>query len=104
MEPWLQMLVSIIIAVFASNGFWSFLQSKTSKESVQTKVLIGLAHDRIIYLGLNYIKRGWVTHDEYENLYTYLYKPYKDMGGNGSGDKVMNEVMKLPIKPGPEDI
>lgn len=103
MEPWVQMLVSIIVAIFASNGFWAFLQAKTSKNDIQTKVLIGLAHDRIVSLGLKYIERGSITHDEYENLYTYLYLPYNKMGGNGTGTKIMNEVMKLPIKPGPEN-
>lgn len=98
MQPWTQILVSVIAAVFASSGFWSFLQSRANKNDIHTQVLIGLAHDRIVYLGLQYIKRGWITHDEYENLYTYLYVPYKDMGGNGSAERVMSEVKKLPIK------
>ena len=29
-------------------------------------MLIGLAHDRIIYLGMTYIERGYITQDEYE--------------------------------------
>lgn len=103
MESWFQMIVSIIIAIFASNGFWSFLQSKTGKANLQTQVLIGLAHDRIVSLGLKYIERGYITHDEYENLYTYLYLPYKELGGNGTAKKVVDDVMKLPIKPGIED-
>ena len=61
-------------------------------------MLIGLAHDRIMYLGMGYIERGWITQDEYENLYEYLYKPYEKMGGNGSAKRVMDEVNKLPIR------
>ena len=60
-------------------------------------MLIDLAHDRIIYLGMSYIERGWITQDEYENLHDYLYKPYEEMGGNGSAKKVMQEINKLPI-------
>lgn len=60
-------------------------------------MLIGLAHDRVINLGMTYIERGWVTCDEYENLDRYLYKPYSDLGGNGSAAKIMKEVGKLPI-------
>ena len=56
-----------------------------------------VAHDRIIYLGMSYIERGWITQDEYENLHDYLYKPYEEMGGNGSAKKVMQEINKLPI-------
>ena len=62
------------------------------------EVLIGLAHDRIIYLGMNFIKRGYITKDEYENLHDYLYVPYKEMGGNGSAERVMDEVKKLEIR------
>ena len=62
-------------------------------------MLIGLAHDRIMYLGMCYIERGWITQDEYENLYEYLYKPYEKMGGNGSAKRVMKEGDNLPIHP-----
>ena len=54
--------------------------------------------DRIMYLGMRYIDRGWITQDEYENLNTYLYEPYKKLGGNGSALRVMQEVNKLPIR------
>ena len=59
---------------------------------------MGLGHDRIVYLGLKYIERGYITVDEYENLYEYLYKPYEKMGGNGSAARIMEEVKKLPSK------
>ncbi len=49
-------------------------------------------------LGLTYIGRGWITQDEYENFYVYLYKPYEDLGGNGSVKRLMIEVDKLPIR------
>ena len=97
MEPWFQMVVTIVCAVVASSGFWAYIQKKSEKKDVRTQMLIGLAHDRIVYLGMSYIDRGWITQDEYENLHDYLYKPYEKMGGNGSAKKVMSEVHKLPI-------
>lgn len=60
-------------------------------------MLVGLAHDRILYLGMSYVQRGYITKDEYENLYDYLYKPYLKMGGNGYAKRVMGEVDKLPL-------
>lgn len=97
MEPWLQMVVTIVCAVIASSGFWAFIQRKNENKDVKTQMLIGLAHDRIIFLGIKYIERGWISQDEYENLHDYLYKPYEKLGGNGSAQKVMIEVNKLPI-------
>ena len=91
------MVATIICAVLASSGFWALLQKLSDKKDLKSKVLIGLAHDRIIYLVMSYIKRGYITKDEYENLHDYLYLPYKEMGGNGSAERVMQEVNKLEI-------
>lgn len=99
MEPFLNTALSVVLAVLASSGFWAFLQHKNEKKDGKTQMLIGLAHDRIIHLGMNYIERGYVTKDEYANLHDYLYTPYEKLGGNGSAKKVMDEVKKLPLNP-----
>lgn len=75
-------VVSILVTLIASGGFWAFLQRILDRNSVRTQMLIGLGHDRIVFLGMKYIERGWITPDEYENLYEYLYKPYEKLGGN----------------------
>lgn len=95
--PWLQMIVTIICAVIASSGFWAFIQKKNENKDAKTQMLVGLAHDRIVSLGMTYIDRGWISQDEYENLNEYLYKPYKKMGGNGSAKRIMKEIDTLPI-------
>lgn len=92
------MIVTIVCSVLASSGFWAYIQKRGDKNDLRTQMLIGLGHDRIIYLGMSYIERGWITQDEYENLYDYWYKPYEQMGGNGSAKKVMDEVDKLPVR------
>lgn len=98
MEPWLQIVLTVFSSVLASSGLWTFLQKRAERKDVKTEMLIGLAHDRILYLGMRYIERGWITRDEYENLYEYLYKPYEKLGGNGSAKRVMNEINRLPIR------
>lgn len=94
---WQQMALTIFGSLIASSGFWTLINNREKKASKSNQMLIGIGHDRIISLGMEYIKRGSITADEYENLYEYLYKPYKDLGGNGSAERVMNEVSKLPI-------
>lgn len=98
MEPWLQMVITIVCSVMASSGFWAYVQARKDKKDNKTKLLIGLAHDRIMSLGMDYIKRGYITRDEYENLHDYLYAPYVAEGGNGSAKRVMLEVEKLPVR------
>lgn len=92
------MILTIIGTVIASSGFWAYIMKRLEKKDVNTRMLIGLGHDRIIYLGMVYIERGSITQDEFENLYEYLYKPYVEMGGNGSAKRIMEEVQKLPIR------
>jgi len=93
MQPWLQTVLTIIGSVIASSGFWAYIQKKEDSRDVTREMLIGLGHDRIVYLGMSYLERGdWITQDEYENLNDYLYKPYSKMGGNGSAKRVMEEV------------
>lgn len=99
MEPWFQIIITVFSSVLASSGLWAYLAKRAERKDVKTQMLIGLAHDRILYLGMEYIERGWITQDEYENLYEYLYKPYEKMGGNGSAKRVMKEVDNLPIHP-----
>lgn len=90
-------IITVLCTVIASSGFWAYISHYAERKDVKTEMLIGLAHDRIICLGMFYIERGYITQDEYENLYEYLYKPYEKMGGNGSAKRVMDEVNKLPI-------
>lgn len=95
------LLISMGGSVFASAGFWSFVTYRCNKKenckSAESKMLLGLGHDRILYLGSVYLKEQCITKDEYENLYDYLYLPYKELGGNGTAKKIMDDVQKLPI-------
>lgn len=98
MPTWLQ----IILAVIGSSGLWTFisaiLQRRAERKNVNTRMLLGLGHDRIIWLCEKYIAQGWISADDYENLYTYLYLPYEEMGGNGSAKRLMDIVKTLPIR------
>lgn len=93
----LEALVTILVSVLASSGVWAVVMKIMDKRDVKTQMLIGLGHDRIMYLGKSYIDRGYITSTEYENLVDYLYRPYELMGGNGSAKRIVEEVKKLPL-------
>lgn len=97
MSPLLQMAVTVICAVLASSGFWAWMSARRDKKDAKTRMILGLGHDRIVTLAMSYIERGWITQDEYEDLNKYLYSPYREMGGNGTAERLMTEVKKLPI-------
>lgn len=92
-----QIFITIVCSFIASSGFWALIQSRLSKNDSKSRMLVGLGHDRIIELGMIYIRRGCITQDEYENLVEYLYEPYKKLGGNGTAKRVIEEIDKLPI-------
>lgn len=104
MEFWVQLVSTIACSVLASSGLWTIIQKRVDKKDANKDLLIGIAHDRIMFLAMSYIARGYITRDEYENLYNYLYNPYKKAGGNGSADHIMKQVDKLPMGKGEDDV
>lgn len=98
-------VVGLVSAFLGASGLWALIGKRldkkiedTSNRDKERAMLVGLAHDRIVWLGLQYIERGWITHDEYENLDTYLFGPYEALGGNGSAARVMSDVRTLPMR------
>ena len=94
-------LIVAVIAAVTSSGVCSIILYKMQRADkkkdgeseamkLQSDMLLGLGHDRIVYLGGQFIARGSITQDEYENLYLAL-------GGNGTAKKIMAEVERLPL-------
>ena len=94
-------IIAIFTAVFASTGFWTLIntiyQNRAKSKKAEKAALVALLHDRIYDLSQQYITRGFVTVEEYDNL-NYLWEPYSDLGGNGTGKKLFEQVGKLDIK------
>lgn len=74
----------------------NFVNIETKLEGV-SNLCLGLAYDRIIHVGEGYLKRGSITIDEREDFRKYLWSPYHEAGGNGSGDAMMASIDSLPI-------
>lgn len=102
MEIVRDLILPLILALFTASGFWTFIlyliQRRDKAKDATTKLILGLGYRQIIQLCMEYIGRGSITKDEYEDLIKYLYTPYIDLGGNGTAEKLVDEVKKLPIK------
>lgn len=92
-SPVISNILTTLLTALTSSGFLAIilykiqrhdrkLDEEKSKESAESKMLLGLGHDRLVALTDKYVKRGGITLKEKRNL-EYLYKPYRDMGGNG---------------------
>lgn len=98
-NPLLDITIAIILSLFGSSGFWLYMQRRQERKSANTRLLLGMAHDRIVYVGKTYIHRGFLTLDEYEDFMKYLYEPYSEFGGNGLAERIVDEVKRLPVVP-----
>ena len=96
-EVWFQLASSIIVATMASTGFWKYMETRSTKVKMTNALLLGMAKNQIIDRGFDYIERGWITKDEYEDFVNDLYNPYKNFGGNGLGERVFKDVEALPV-------
>ena len=94
----LDIIVTLAVAVFGSTGFWSWVQSRGKKKSAEARLLLGIAYSEIIRRSEHYIHQGYIAVDEYNELNRYLYEPYRDLGGDGTAQKLMEEVRKLPTE------
>lgn len=95
---WLQAILSSLPAIIASSGFWAYVHKKETKRTATSKLLMGLAYEKIVTLGMLHIARGSISEDEYSDFVTYFYQPYKDVGGNGVALRIMEEVSRLPLR------
>jgi small subunit ribosomal protein S6 len=58
-------------------------------------MILGLGHDAIFRVAEKYIHRGGITTDELEDLDKYLYKPYSELGGNGTAAAIVEKFKAL---------
>lgn len=100
MDPILAAFLSIIGGFLAgSGGFWVYLKKKYERDDCVKQLVMGLAHDKIVQLGIQYIEKGYVTKDEYDDLFKYFWEPYSNVGGNGSAERIIGIVQLLPLTP-----
>lgn len=100
MDPALTAFLAIFGGFLAgSGGFWVYLRRKYEKKDAIDQLIMGLAHDKIVFLGLKAIEKGFITKDEYDDLFKYFWEPYKALGGDGSAERIIKIVELLPLRP-----
>lgn len=93
MSTIVQIIVTVFTAVLASSGVWTLIMKRMDRRDAKTKLLLGLAQNVIITRAAEYCRRGdWITEDEYSDLTEYLWKPYAELGGDGTAKKWMDRV------------
>ena len=92
-----QLIITVVVAVIGSNGIWAWIQSRSTAKSARDRMILGLGHAEIFRVAEKYIHRGGITLSELDDLEKYLYKPYSEMGGNGTAAAIVQKCKELPI-------
>lgn len=92
-----KLIVAVVVGVLGSNGYWTYKQSKDKKKSAEYRMILGLGHAEIFRVAEKYLRRGAITSSELEDLDKYLFKPYSEMGGNGTAEAMVKKCRDLDI-------
>lgn len=94
-------ITTIILAVFASTGFWSFVQklydNHKKKKTPQDLMLLALGRDRLLHLSKAYLEQGYIPDDEYDN-FKLIGEAYIAMDGNTSVKRKYLDAIELDTK------
>lgn len=100
-------VTAIVIAVFASTGFWAFvtavwqrITTKKDRESEDMQIiksaLLSVLYDKLYERSVRAIQIGTITAEDRENIRQML-KPYEALGGDGLIHDLTARVEELPL-------
>lgn len=95
LKYWVQELFALVIALI-SYQFKRLTKWKKDQDVVRVGI-IAILHDRLYQACTFFIRQGFCSVEDKKNL-EYLYAPYKELGGNGTGTALYEQCMKLPIE------
>lgn len=74
------------------------MEDEEKESKILADLVRGTAYDRICFVGRQYLEKGEIDFDERENFRKYLYNPYHAAGGDGTAEKIMEQIDKLPLR------
>lgn len=108
-QYWLQVLFGGIVAILSASVKYLFNSMKKEREERKKKAeeeskeqallkegVLALLHDRIYQACQYHIQMGYITVQDLNNL-EYLYKGYRGLGGNGTGEELYKRCKALRI-------
>lgn len=94
-------ITTIILAIFASTGFWSLVSqiytNHKQKKTPQEEMILALGRDRLLHLSKAYQQRGYIPDDEYDT-FKKMGEAYIAMDGNSNTKRKYLEAIQLPTR------
>lgn len=94
---------SIIVAIIAalSNQKIKKIEQTISEDkarTAETSMLLGIGQVTLVNECRRYIQEDYISKDDFEALQDHMYKPYKALGGNSTGDLWFERVKTMYAK------
>lgn len=94
---WLLGLISVVLSR-AYHKLAKQLKTERARTNAINAGVLALLHDRLYQACTFYLKRKYCTLEDRDNL-EYMFRPYKTLGGNGTGEDLYNRCLALPYEP-----
>lgn len=96
---WLEVFFGCIVSALSLvvRTIWAKIQHETEEQQVMKDAALAMMHDRLYSLARVYLKQGWATIQDLDNM-ERIYSAYHNLGGNGTGTELFNRCRALPIK------
>lgn len=88
----------LITTVLSGPGIWAWAKTRTVRNNSEDRLLLLVAKNQLVSKGREYLNRGYITMDEYEE-YESEFKVYESLGGNGLARRIFEQVDDLPMIP-----
>lgn len=99
MKYWLEIVFGT--ALSGLSGLYIRLKAKLKRQKIIEAAILALLHDRLYQACNFYLERGYCSVDDKKNI-EYMYKPYRELGGNGTAEHMYKQCQDLPIKSPPK--
>jgi hypothetical protein len=94
-------VVTIVVAVLASNWFGNMLKdlfdARSKKKKPADEMLLALGRRQLLQDAKTYIRLEEIPEDEFE-VFSSQFEAYKKMGGNSKVRKLCEDALKMPIR------
>lgn len=96
---WVSWVISLALAAlsFMYRRLSKQLEKERNRMTAVNEGVLALLHDRLYQACQYYLKKGFCELEDRDNL-EYMFKPYKALGGNGTGEELYNRCLALPYE------
>lgn len=88
----------LLTTMLSSPGIFAWAKTRKGRNTYETKLLLQVSKSHLVLQGREYLNRGYITMDEYEE-YESEYQVYSSLGGNGLARRIFEQVDDLPMVP-----